>query len=108
MAALRTLGCRTINLGSDSPASVTEVIRLIERLVGRHAVIQYRSAHRADVQATWARVEKAHRLLGWRPTVSLEEGLGRTVSWYHENREWASRIEIESGRRQLSAVVGGR
>ncbi len=108
VAALRTLGCGTINLGSDSPASVTEVIRLIERLVGRHAVIQYRSAHRADVQATWAGVEKARRLLDWRPTVSLEEGLGRTVSWYHENREWASRIEIESGRRKLSVAVGGR
>ena len=105
-AALKKLGCRTINLGSDSPASVRDVIGLIERLVGRRAVIQFRSAHRADVQTTWAGVEKARQLLGWRPTVSLDEGLRRSVAWYHENREWANRIEIDSGARKLSAVVG--
>ena len=107
VAALRKLGCETINLGSNAPASVTEVIRLIERLTRRRSVIQYRSPHRADVQATWAGVEKARRLLDWRPTVSLEEGLRRTIDWYHKNREWAGGIEIESGRRRLSVAVGG-
>ena len=106
-AAVRKLGCRTINLGSDSPASVAQVIRLIERLVGRRAVIQYRSPHRADVQATWAGAEKAHRLLGWRASVPLEEGLRRTLDWYHENREWASRIKIDSEPLKHSSVVGG-
>ena len=106
VAALRMVGCETINLGSDAPASVNDVIGLIRRLAGRRTVIQYRSPHRADVQATWAGVEKARRLLGWRPRVSLEEGLRRTVDWYLENREWASQIDIDSGARKLSAVVG--
>jgi dTDP-glucose 4,6-dehydratase len=28
------------------------------------------------------------RALGWRPTLSLEEGIARTVAWYRERRDW--------------------
>jgi len=31
---------------------------------------------------------RVHRELGWRPTLGLHEGLGRTVRWYLENRWW--------------------
>ena len=40
----------------------------------------------------WANVDKARRLLGWQPQVSLDEGIGRLVDWYLAERSWASQI----------------
>lgn len=35
--------------------------------------------------------------LGWRPSVTLEEGLERTVDWYLENREWWQALQARDG-----------
>ena len=92
---LRHLGCETINLGSDHPHDLLEVIRLVERQAGREARIEQHPMHAADVMATWANIGKAERLLGWRPEVSLEEGIARLCAWYGENRDWAKTIGTE-------------
>jgi len=90
---LKPLGYEIINLGSDRPHELNEVIRLIETATGRQAQIVYGERHKADVPATWASIEKAERLLGWRPQVTLEEGVQRLVTWYQAERAWASQIE---------------
>ncbi len=61
---------------------------------GREPAIEHRPAHPADVPATWARVEKARRLLGWQPEVGIEEGLRRCVAWYQENRALACALNL--------------
>jgi UDP-glucuronate 4-epimerase len=35
-----------------------------------------------DVPLTWADTSKAQKLLGYRPTTSIEEGLAKFVAWY--------------------------
>lgn len=92
VAALKPMGYEVINLGSDRPVTVNDALRLTEQLVGRKATIVARPAHPADVTATWAHIEKAARLLDWRPETSLERGLAQLVNWYRENRDWASQI----------------
>jgi nucleoside-diphosphate-sugar epimerase len=37
-------------------------------------------------------VEKARRLLGWEPRVSMEEGVSSLVNWYLAERSWASQV----------------
>ena len=81
-----------MNLGSDRPVALNTVIAHLERLLGRKANIAYEPTHPADVPATWADISKAENLLGWRPLVSLEDGLERAVEWYKANREWAKDI----------------
>ncbi len=95
IAGLRPLGYEVINLGSDRPAILMDVIALIEGLVGRPARIEHRPAHAADMPATWADIGKAERLLGWRPQVTLAEGMARLAAWYRDNREWASQVATE-------------
>ncbi len=95
IAGLRPLGYEVINLGSDRPAVLMDVIALIEGLVGRPARIEHRPAHAADMPATWADIGKAERLLGWRPQVTLAEGMARLAAWYRDNREWASQVATE-------------
>ena len=93
IAGLKPVGYETVNLGSDSPHKLIDVLRTIETLLGREAQIEWRPEHRADVRQTWASIEKAKDLLGWSPQVSLDEGLKRAVEWYQQNRDWASKIE---------------
>jgi nucleoside-diphosphate-sugar epimerase len=89
---LRPLGFGVINLGSDHPAGLGDVISLVEKEAGRPAERVYSPAHPADVPATWADISKARRLLGWEPQVQLEEGVARLAAWYRENQEWAREI----------------
>jgi len=36
----------------------------------------------------------AREILGWAPTVSLQQGVQRLVDWYLANREWASQLVL--------------
>ncbi|HTQ40666.1 MAG TPA: NAD-dependent epimerase/dehydratase family protein [Pirellulales bacterium] len=96
VAALKPLGFEVINLGGDRLTSLNSLIAQIAELVGRQPIIERRSAHPADVLATWANISKASQLLSWTPQISLEEGLRRTMSWYRENRPLAMQISLGS------------
>ena len=37
-------------------------------------------------------IQKVNKELGWKPSVSLEEGIIRTVSWYLDHPEWIEKI----------------
>ena len=104
IAALKPLGFEVINLGNDHPVKLNYVICLIEQYLGKKAQMEFRARHPADAPATWADIAKARRLLGWRPEVSIEEGIQNTVSWYLRNRDWAKDVvdfdhwdEMDSG-----------
>lgn len=95
IAALGLTGFEIVNLGSDKPVVLMDVIRIIERLVGKPAQLEFQPAHRADVAATWANVDKARNLLGWQSRTCIEMGLGNLAAWYADNREWASRVATD-------------
>ena len=94
VAAIKPLGFETMNLGGDRPVSLNVLIDQIAKLVGREPIIQGKPPHPADVPVTWADVRKAKTLLGWKPEISLEEGLRRTVEWYRANRELALGLKL--------------
>jgi nucleoside-diphosphate-sugar epimerase len=95
IAALKPLGFEVLNLGGDHPYAVSELIATVERALGRRAVVEHQPAHPADVPRTAASIEKARRLLGWEPQVSLAEGVARTVAWYEANRSWAKDVRSD-------------
>jgi nucleoside-diphosphate-sugar epimerase len=95
IAALKPLGFETINLGSDEPAVLMDVIRSIEGLLGKKASLRHEPMHPADVLATWADIGKARRLLGWEPRTKLDRGLESIVRWYRENQAWAKDVRTE-------------
>lgn len=91
--ALKNVGFRVINLGSNRPYRLSHAIRLIEQFLGKKAKIERFPLHKADLKATWADTHSAWKILGWKPKVGLEEGIKRTVHWYLENREWVKEIK---------------
>jgi len=92
--ALKKVGYEIINLGNNNPNKLAEAIKYIENYLGKKAIFEYRPFHKADMLATWANIEKAKNLLGWSPKVTLEEGIKRTIDWYKENYEFASKINL--------------
>lgn len=92
LAGLRPLGYEVINLGSDEPVVLMDAIRLVERLVGKEAQLEFEPRHRADMLATWADIGKARELLDWQPQVGFEEGVQSLVEWYQAHRDWAKEV----------------
>ena len=67
------------NLGSGVGTSVKEIFSYLDRLTGNSLSPKYRTLSEGEVFKIVLNSEKARRVLGWEPTVSLEEGLSRTV-----------------------------
>jgi UDP-glucuronate 4-epimerase len=92
IAALRPLGYEIVNLGGEHPFEVRALVATVEAALGRKAEIRYEPAHPADVPRTAACIDKARRLLGWEPRVSLAEGVAHAAAWYEAERAWAREI----------------
>jgi len=93
ISAIQPVGYEIINLGGHQVVKINDLIRILEEQLGRKAKVEYRPLHPADMAANLAQVDKAGRLLGWEPRVSLEAGLKSTVSWYLAEREWARQVD---------------
>lgn len=92
LAATRRLGFEVINLGSDRPVVLADVLAHIENRLGRQARREYRPSHPADVSATWANVDKARVLLDWKPTTRWQDGVDNLIAWYQRERVWTRHI----------------
>ena len=73
------------NIGGGSRSSVLEVIEIIRRETGSDPSVRFMEKARGDVLDTWADTSKAARVLGFKPTIGLEEGLKREIDWYRNN-----------------------
>ncbi len=71
-----------INLGRGQPIELSRFIDIIERLVGRKAIIEHAPLPPTEPAITYANVEKAARLLNYYPQTSIEDGLARFYEWY--------------------------
>jgi UDP-glucuronate 4-epimerase len=90
---LRPLGYEIINLGGHESIKINELIQILEDMIGKKANVEYRPFHPADMFANWADVQKAKRLLGWEPKVTLKEGISNLVEWYESEHAWASQVK---------------
>ncbi len=74
---------RIYNFGSTQSISIENLIDKIISIVGTYVSIKKVSQKRSDElpedRVSWT---KAKQVLGWKPTVDLEKGLDKTVSWY--------------------------
>ncbi len=89
---LKPLGYEVINLGGHEIASVNQLVSTFERKLGKKANIKHIDFHPADVLENVANVTKARELLGWEPEFGLDEGMGRLVDLYLQERSWAKDI----------------
>ncbi len=70
------------NVGCGRRYSVLDVKAHLERILGRSLPARYTPPRKGDVRHTQADMGKAEQKLGYRPQVSFEEGLRRTVEFF--------------------------
>jgi len=87
---------RSYNIGGENEARNIDLVRLICRLMDEMhpagaphdrliTFVTDRPGHDARYAIDPARIRAE---LGWRPSVTLEEGMRRTVRWYLDNEAW--------------------
>ncbi|MDF3139838.1 MULTISPECIES: UDP-glucuronic acid decarboxylase family protein [unclassified Streptomyces] len=71
-----------INLGNPTEVTILELARLVADISEAETEISYGPAMQDDPVRRKPDISYARELLGWSPTVSLEEGLRRTIEWF--------------------------
>jgi UDP-glucuronate 4-epimerase len=73
------------NLGRGEPVALRAFIHILESLTGKHARLENAPLPDTEPAITFSDSSKAGRLLGYRPTVPLADGLARFYAWYQES-----------------------
>ena len=73
------------NVGCGEDLTIRELAALVQRVVGYNGPVEWDSSKPDGTPRKLMDVSRL-RGLGWAPTVSLEEGIGRAYDWYLENR----------------------
>ena len=89
-----------INLGNPEEFTMRELAEQIQQLTGSRSKIVHRPLPQDDPRQRKPDISEAERLLGWRPTTALREGLAKTIP-YFEN------LLAREGRRRGGAAVNG-
>jgi UDP-glucuronate 4-epimerase len=72
---------QSLNLGNDRPITMRHLIELIEQATGKKAAIEFRPPRSEDMPLTHASLDKSRRLLGFEPTIPIEQGVEEYVAW---------------------------
>lgn len=77
------------NAGGEEPHSVAEVLGLIAKLAGTELEPEIRGSGNpeGEIDRQYVDSSKLREATGWRPAMSLEGGLSRTIEWYRERPE---------------------
>jgi len=81
-AIKKPLGYEVLNIGNNKPIELNVFIAIIEKLLGKQAIIETLPEQPGDVPMTYANIEKAKQFLGYEPTTSIEKGMKEFVDWY--------------------------
>ena len=97
------------NIGARNERENIDVVRSILDAVGKpHTLIKYvedRLGHDRRYAIDATRVETE---LGWKPQLTWEEGLAKTIKWYQDNPAWIENIRSGDYREYYQKMYGAR
>ena len=71
-----------MNVGGGHRITVNDLIAHLREITGSASEVVYSDKQKGDAEHTLADTSLAEKLVGYRPAVSIREGLGRFVEWY--------------------------
>jgi len=77
-----SLPARVLNIGNHRSERVSTLVRLLEKALGKQAIVRDAPRPPADVEETFASIDAIAGLTGFAPRTSLEEGVPRFVTWF--------------------------
>ncbi|WZL73234.1 NAD-dependent epimerase/dehydratase family protein [Clostridiaceae bacterium 35-E11] len=81
LAAESSVKGEVLNIGSGAPIALFQVIEVLEKIIGKKACIHYKYKEKGDVQDTYADIGRAKEILGFYPSVQIQEGLFHQVKY---------------------------
>ena len=84
-AAESDLADEVIHLASEKETTINELARLILDLVGSEVEIVHHPKRAGEVERNFAHADRANELLGWKPEISLGDGMKDTIDWFREH-----------------------
>lgn len=77
----RAMPGEVLNVGGGSRITLSEVIEIMKEMIGRDLEVHYQSVQKGDVRHTLADMTKAEEMLGYKPKVSIHDGLQAEYEW---------------------------
>ena len=78
----QTVPYQIYNIGNSAPIQLLDFIGVIERVTGRKAQMQLTEMQPGDVYCTYADITHLQRDFGYKPSVTIEEGIRHFYNWY--------------------------
>ncbi|MFN2377792.1 MAG: NAD-dependent epimerase/dehydratase family protein [Candidatus Binatia bacterium] len=82
LAAVASAWCGAVNIGTGVETSVVELHARMRRLTGRDVLPEHAPAKDGEVRRSVLAAARAEAVLGWKPSVTLDEGLAATVDFF--------------------------
>ena len=98
MAALSTPSVGEVfHIATGVETSISELAERMVRLMGAEVSVDYGPERQGDIRRNYSAIEKANRLLGWAPEVSLDDGLELSWAWFGDVFERERLANLGSG-----------
>lgn len=70
------------NIGNNNPVELKRFISVMENAMGKGALKEMYPMQKGDVYTTYANIDALNCKVGYQPTTSIEDGVGKFVAWY--------------------------
>ena len=77
----------TLNVGNNNTSTLNEVIKLIEEMTNKEALIDYQERAYKDPDVVLPSLKNTKNITGWSPKTDIKKGIEYTVKWYFDNRD---------------------
>ncbi|MEO6588462.1 MAG: GDP-mannose 4,6-dehydratase [Pyrinomonadaceae bacterium] len=79
------------NLGESQTIELSKLIELLEKNLGKKAIIERKEMQPGDVPITFADISKSKEILGYNPQTKIEDGIPKFVEWFLETNSQTNR-----------------
>ena len=80
----KNYACEVFNLGNHRSEELMYMIALLEKYIGKKAVINFEPMQPGDVQESFADIEKSIKMLNYKPATNIDSGIKYLINWYKE------------------------
>jgi UDP-glucuronate decarboxylase len=75
-----------VNVGNPQEITILQLAKKIEKLTKSRSTLTFHPLPKDDPKRRCPDTRKIRKLLGWMPKMSLEQGLARTIEWFHKRK----------------------
>lgn len=79
-------GIHCFNIGSGTGIVMKDVLKTLETIVGKKLATTDLGERKGDYHRSFADITKINKIVGWKPTVTLTQGLTETYAYYAHNK----------------------